>query len=26
LKAPRLERAVEAERDMVEGLRWLLEG
>ncbi|TVY47222.1 Carboxylesterase [Lachnellula occidentalis] len=26
LKAPRLERAVEAEREMVEGLRWLLEG
>ncbi|TVY56581.1 Carboxylesterase NlhH [Lachnellula cervina] len=26
LKAPGLERAVEAERDMVQGLRWLLEG
>jgi acetyl esterase/lipase len=26
LKAPGLERAVEAEREMVEGLRWLLEG
>ncbi|PVH89019.1 alpha/beta-hydrolase [Cadophora sp. DSE1049] len=25
LKAPFLERAVEAERDMIEGLRWLLE-
>jgi acetyl esterase/lipase len=26
LKAPYLERAVKAEKDMIEGLRWLLEG
>ena len=26
LKAPELERAVKAENDMIEGLRWLLEG
>jgi hypothetical protein len=25
LKAPYLERAVKAEKDMIEGLRWLLE-
>jgi hypothetical protein len=25
LKAPELERAVKAEKDMIEGLRWLLE-